>query len=95
MNSAGVIFAWRRMPRNVPTANSRCSGTTQPTSPSGVGLLSDMAPALPHPHEAGTRRVEALHEATLKRAVFTFGFPSTPLLKQGAKKSRLKTGCTL
>jgi hypothetical protein len=40
MNSSGVTPACFKMPRNVPMASSRWSGTTHPTAPSGVSFLS-------------------------------------------------------
>jgi hypothetical protein len=40
MNSSGVTPACFRMPRSVPMASSRCSGTTHPKAPSGVSFLS-------------------------------------------------------
>jgi hypothetical protein len=40
MNSSAVTPACFKMPRKVPTASSRCRGTTQPTAPSGVFFLS-------------------------------------------------------
>ena len=40
INSSGVTWACRRIPRNVPITNSRCRGTTHPTSPPGVCFFS-------------------------------------------------------
>lgn|GEM_PF-2940780 len=39
-SSSGVTRACFRMPRSVPIASSRCNGTTQPISPSGVCLFN-------------------------------------------------------